>query len=180
MKRVTLGLAALAAMLLAGGSVRGQEQAATFDDECTKVLQYFIGSWEAAGEGEGGSWKYEGTREWMLDKKFTLCKIVFTLGDEQIQFRMVSGWDVPSKTLRDWSFGARGGHGTVVWKIESRGKLFTLTGKSSGVNGEGKKTSATLRIEVQDENSYVWEAKDRKEGDQSLPDLRVTARRKRS
>jgi uncharacterized protein (TIGR02246 family) len=78
------------------------------------------------------------------------------------------GWDPVGKKIRSWTFESNGGFGEGTWAQD--GNKWVV--KSTGVQRDGKKVTATNILTRIDADTTSWQAKERTEDGKALPDIK--------
>jgi uncharacterized protein (TIGR02246 family) len=126
-------------------------------------IDWLIGDWEVKRD----SLEVRTTYEWDENKKFIRGR--FTIKQEGrtttgIQF---IGKDPSTGQLRSWTFEGDGGFGEAVWARD--GRKWVLD--AGGVEADGSKVHATNILTRLDDDSFTWQATNRTEDDDELPNL---------
>lgn len=131
-----------------------------------QALQGLVGEWAEDGAEAGITMKCR----WAENKAFLLMDFtVKRAGKDPLTVSQRVGWDPLNGTIRSWVFDSEGGFGEGDW--ERNGRAWTVS--AAGVLPDGGTGSATLRYEIQNENSFVWRATNREVDDQPLDDVDV-------
>ena len=95
---------------------------------------------------------------------------------EGIEFTVVTmvGWDPTREQLRSWFFDSRGGFGEGLWSREGN----SWTSASSGVLEDGRVGTSTNIWKFVDDNTAVWQSKDRELDGVPMPETEVKFVRK--
>jgi uncharacterized protein (TIGR02246 family) len=133
------------------------------EDTTLKQLEWLIGTWRAASKEREVTTTYE----WDDKKVFIRGKYSVTEKGKVIESgTQMIGKDNAEGVIRSWVFQADGGFGGGVWTRE--GKKWTVD--VHGVTSDGEEMTATTIYVHVDPNNYTWQAIDRTENGESLPD----------
>jgi len=78
-------------------------------------------------------------------------------------------WDPSSGEFKSWTFDSQDGRGEGCWKRDGNRWLI----ETKEVMGDGKPATTSAIVTPDGEGQYVWEVKNSKVGDQSVPPRRV-------
>jgi uncharacterized protein (TIGR02246 family) len=128
-------------------------------------FEWLIGTWQA-GAGEN---RIETTCRWLKNKSFVERTYqVITAGLPSASGLQIIGWDPQQQQLCSWNFSSDSGYAKEVWKPLANG-WWTL---SSGVTGDGTKTTAIKVFQKLDDDTLSLKSTDRTRGGVRLPDLK--------
>ena len=156
------------AVLLAASMVVGQAAEPNIPSDVIESLGYYVGEWKSERTENGRIHASQFTAEWMPGKYCTILRGKVQSPDGDRQFTLLSGWDVLTKEVVDYSYGSDGSQSMERWKIVSP---TVEESTSTGVSVDGKPTSATYRIEKKGSDLFIQTITNRKEGDESKPDV---------
>ncbi len=157
-------------VLLAASMVVGQAEKPNVPENIVASMAYYIGTWRGEWREDGKACSIQFTAKWVPGKHCTLLTSRTKTPDGIVQETLLSGWDALAKEVVDYSYRSDGSHSMERWKIASP-EVEEAT--STGVSANGNPTKATYRIEKQGANKFDLKISDRKEGDQSKPDLLI-------
>jgi len=128
-----------------------------------KPLAWLIGDWAVEKNGSSMILKIE----WAANKKFIhLRYMVKKSGAEELDSQQLIGFDPRSNQIVSWNFDSRGGFGSGVWTRRDNQWLVD----STGVDPEGRATTATNIIANQTANSFSWQSVNRSVEGESFSD----------
>jgi uncharacterized protein (TIGR02246 family) len=136
-------------------------------------FEWLIGTWEG-GEGD---FRIETTCRWLSNKSFierTYRTIV--AGLPSTSGTQIIGWDPELQQLCSWNFTSDSGYTKDAWKPIENG-WWT---QSSGVLGDGTKTTATKVFRRLDDDTLSLRTTDRTVGGVRLPDLKEVIFKRRA
>ena len=174
MKRLTGMMLVLTAILPASMALAQDGPVSHYDQ--LKGLEWLVGTFSAEMKAEEdipgivqAGEMYQGTVdcEWQLNKNIIAVHIVLKAkGITFWEHRGMIGWDPISKQIISRSFNSIGGHAQGVFS--KNGQNWET--KTSGVNGEGKKTSGTGVLFDIVKDSFSVQSVDIKEDGVPQPD----------
>jgi uncharacterized protein (TIGR02246 family) len=128
-------------------------------------FEWLIGAWQG-GEGDV---QIKTTCRWLSNKSFIERTYQVTnAGLPSTSGTQIIGWDPEQQQICSWNFTSDSGHAFNVWKPHASG-WWT---HSSGVLGDGTKTTAVNVFQKLDENTLSLKSTDRTVGGVRLPDLK--------
>ena len=128
-------------------------------------FEWLIGTWQA---GEGDT-RIETTCRWLKNKSFVERTYqVITAGLPSSSGTQIIGWDPEQQQMCSWNFSSDSGYAKEVWKPLANG-WWT---QSSGVLGDGTKTTAVKVFQKLDDDTLSLKSTDRTAGGVRLPDLK--------
>jgi uncharacterized protein (TIGR02246 family) len=133
--------------------------------EQLKQLEWMVGEWEDTNLEAG----VHLSCRWDENKSFLLQQYTVTQKDETFKLTQRIGWDPARGEIRSWFFDSTGGFGEGAWTRDGNQWVVEIAGVL--LNGEYGTSRNFWRFV--DDNSFVWEAKDRTAGDRPLPDVEV-------
>jgi len=127
-------------------------------------FEWLIGAWHA----EKGNLRIETKCHWLANKSFIERKYVVSDGGlPTLSGLQIIGWDPEEQQICSWTFSSDAGHAKNVWRLQGAG----WASQSSGVLGDGTKTTAVTLLRRIDDNTLGWKSVDRTVGGARLPDL---------
>jgi len=112
-----------------------------------------------------------------LDEQFLHMEVVVKPKEgEGFTVLQMVGWDPAAQQIRSWFFDSRGGFGEGTWTRE--GNAWTVS--SSGLVADGRSAGATYVWKHTDDESFLWQSKERDLDGEPLPDQEVKFTRKAS
>jgi uncharacterized protein (TIGR02246 family) len=127
-------------------------------------FEWLIGSWYA----EKGNMRIETKCRWLANKSFIERTYVVSDGGLPTSSGLqIIGWDPELQQLCSWTFSSDAGHAKNVWRPQGAG----WASQSSGVLGDGTKTTGVTLLRRVDDNTLGWKSTDRTVGGVRLPDL---------
>jgi uncharacterized protein (TIGR02246 family) len=131
-----------------------------------KGLQWLGGEWHS----EVGDVEVQLSGTMTLDNTFFKQKYdVKPKNGEAFTVVTMVGWDPTNEQLRSWYFDSKGGFGDGFWTND--GNLWNIT--STGVIADGRIGTATNTWKFIDENSIVWQSRNRQLEGVPLPETDV-------
>jgi uncharacterized protein (TIGR02246 family) len=128
-------------------------------------FEWLIGSWQA-GEGDN---RIETTCHWLKNKSFVERTYqVINDGLPASSGTQIIGWDPETQQLTSWNFSSDSGYAKDTWKPIANG----WWSQSSGVLGDGTKTTAVKVFQKLDDDTLSLKSTDRTAGGVRLPDLK--------
>jgi len=128
-------------------------------------FEWLIGTWQA-GDGDV---RIETQCRWLKNKSFierTYQTII--AGLPAASGTQIIGWDPEEQQICSWNFSSDSGYAKEVWKPHASG-WWT---QSSGVLGDGTKTTSVKVFQKLDEDTLSLKSTDRTVGGVRLPDLK--------
>jgi uncharacterized protein (TIGR02246 family) len=137
-------------------------------EETTSVrdLGWLVGDWKSKDQDAEITTSYS----WDDNKKFLRVRFTIKEKDRSLSGFQVLGNDPATGDLRAWIFEANGGIGESAWVRD--GEHWTV--ESSGTLIDGRKMTATNVLRRINDDTYTWQAVNRRLGDAELPDLPPT------
>jgi uncharacterized protein (TIGR02246 family) len=127
-------------------------------------FEWIIGTWHAAN----GNMRMETKCRWLANKSFIeRTYVVSDAGLPTSSGLQIIGWDPDLQQLCSWTFSSDAGHAKNVWRPQGGGWVS----QSSGVQGDGTKTTGVTSLRRIDDNTLGWRSTDRTVGGVRLPDL---------
>jgi uncharacterized protein (TIGR02246 family) len=127
-------------------------------------FEWLIGTWQS-GEGDN---RIETTCRWLTNKSFVeRTYTVITGGLPASSGTQIIGWDPEIQQLSSWNFSSDSGYAKETWKPIANG----WWSQSSGVLGDGTKTTAVKVFQRLDDDTLSLKSSDRTLGGVRLPDL---------
>ncbi len=147
-------------------SVRDSHFTPSTNYEHLRDLEWTLGDW--AGEPSNGevmrkSFSWSENQGFLVDSHSVAYQSVILSGGTQWV-----GWDPQETRIRSWSFDTNGGFGEAAWTKE--GNKWVI--KSSGVQQDGKKVTATNTLTHLDAETLGWQSTDRTVDGKPLPDIK--------
>jgi uncharacterized protein (TIGR02246 family) len=128
-------------------------------------FEWLIGTWQA---GEGDT-RIETTCRWLKNKSFVERTYqVITAGLPSSSGTQIIGWDPELQQMSSWNFSSDSGYAKETWKPLANGWVS----QSSGVLGDGTKTTAVKVFQRLDDDTLSLKSTDRTLGGVRLPDLK--------
>jgi uncharacterized protein (TIGR02246 family) len=128
-------------------------------------FEWLIGTWHA-GEGDA---RIETTCRWLKNKSFVERTYqVINEGLPASSGTQIIGWDPETQQLTSWNFSSDSGYAKDTWKPIANG----WWSQSSGVLGDGTKTTAVKVFQKLDDDTLSLKSTDRTAGGVRLPDLK--------
>ncbi|MGI6420249.1 MAG: hypothetical protein ACOX1P_31850 [Thermoguttaceae bacterium] len=155
-------------LVLAAAMVGAQPVEPNVPKEAIASLGYYVGEWRGTWTEDGVACVSEFTTRWVRGKYCTILTGAIRTPKGISQTTLLSGWEALNKEIVDFSYSSDGSHSIERWKIMSP----TLEiAKSTGVSADGQATSSTCRIEKNGQDRFTQKITDRKEGNQTKPDI---------
>jgi uncharacterized protein (TIGR02246 family) len=133
-----------------------------------KDLQWLVGDWE--GEKGGVSM----TARWALNRAFMQMEYKIKEADGEMHVMQLIGFDPLTGQTKSWTFDSHGGYGEGLWARE--GNRWVAT--TAGVLPDGETGTAANVVRYVDDQSFVFQTRDREIGGQPIPDGEVKLVRK--
>jgi uncharacterized protein (TIGR02246 family) len=128
-------------------------------------FEWLIGTWQS-GEGDN---RIETTCRWLKNKSFVERTYqVITSGLPATSGTQIIGWDPEVQQMSSWNFSSDSGYAKETWKPLANGWVS----QSSGVLGDGTKTTAVKVFQKLDDDTLMLKSTDRTLGGVRLPDLK--------
>jgi uncharacterized protein (TIGR02246 family) len=133
-----------------------------------KELQWMVGEWEA----EKGV--VRATVRKALGGAFLLQEYTLKEGDGELHVNQLIGFDPLTGQIKSWTFDSRGGYGEGLW--QRNGNAWTI--ETAGVLPNGATGSAKNVIRFVDDQTLLFQGRDREIDGQPIPDSEVKLTRK--
>ena len=147
------------------GSVHDMRVASPSNYHRLDDFEWLIGTWQA-GEGDN---RIQTTCRWLKNKSFVERTYqTITAGLPSASGMQIIGWDPEQQQMCSWNFSSDSGYAKEVWKPLANG-WWT---QSSGVTGDGTKTTAVKVFQKLDDDTLSLKSTDRTRGGVRLPDLK--------
>jgi len=128
-------------------------------------FEWLIGTWQA-GDGDV---RIETSCRWLKNKSFVERTYqVITGGLPTSSGTQIIGWDPEQQQLCSWNFSSDSGYAKEIWKPIANG----WWSQSTGVLGDGTKTTAVKVFQKLDDDTLSLKSTDRTAGGVRLPDLK--------
>lgn len=136
-----------------------------------KQLGWLVGEWQSADKDSD----VDMSCDYALENKFLKLKydVKSKDGSEFTVVAMIT-WDPNRDQLRSWFFDSRGGFGDGEWRRD--GNTWTIS--ANGVVADGRRGSMTNVWKYVDDNTAVWQSKDRELDGIPVPESEVKFVRK--
>jgi uncharacterized protein (TIGR02246 family) len=133
-----------------------------------KDLQWLIGEWE----GDKGAVVV--AARWMLGNAFLAIDYKVKEADGDLTVHQLVGFDPLTGQLKSWSFDSRGGYGEGLWTRDGTAWIVDI----AGVLPDGMVGTAVNVLRRADDQTIVFESRDREIGGQPIPNSEVKLTRK--
>jgi uncharacterized protein (TIGR02246 family) len=133
-----------------------------------KELRWLVGDWEA---GKGA---VNVSVRWALNRAYLKVDYQIKGGDSEMSVMQLIGFDPLNGQIKSWTFDSVGGYGEGLWKREGN----TWMSDTAGVLPTGQTGTALNVVRYVDDNTFVFQARDRDVSGQPLPDSEVKLTRK--
>jgi uncharacterized protein (TIGR02246 family) len=133
-----------------------------------KELKWLVGNWEA----EKGALNL--SIRPTLNQAFLTVDYKTKAGDNEMTVMQLIGFDPLSGQIKSWTFDSLGGYSEGLWRRDGS----TWTAEVAGVLPSGQTGTAINVIRYVDDNTFVFQARDRVIGDQPIPNSELKATRK--
>lgn len=133
-----------------------------------KELKWLVGNWEA----EKGALNL--SIRPTLNQSFLAVDYKTKAGDNEMTVMQLIGFDPLSGQIKSWTFDSLGGYSEGLWRRDGS----TWTAEVAGVLPSGQTGTAINVIRYVDDNTFVFQARDRVIGDQPIPNSELKATRK--
>jgi uncharacterized protein (TIGR02246 family) len=145
-------------------SVREAPLAPSNNHRHLRGLDWTVGDW--AGESEPGAVEHLSVT-WSDNQNFIIATLTTTVKNTPVgSATLRTGWDPVDKRMRLWMFDGSGGFGEGSWTQDGKKWLA----KTSSILHDGKKIAATFVLTPIDDDTIAFQAKDRSEDGNKLPD----------
>ena len=147
------------------GSVHDMRVASPSNYHRLDDFEWLIGTWQASE----GDVQIETTCRWLKNKSFVERTYqVITAGLPSASGTQIIGWDPEQQQMCSWNFSSDSGYAKEVWKPLANGWRT----QSSGVRGDGTRTTAVKVFQKLDDDTLSLKSTDRTLGGVRLPDLK--------
>jgi uncharacterized protein (TIGR02246 family) len=133
-----------------------------------KELQWLVGQWE----GDKGNVRVD--VRWTLDRAFLAEEYKAKRGEGELSVQQLIGFDPLTGRIKSWYFDSRGNYGEGLWQRD--GNSWRV--QTAGVLGNGQTGTGVNVLRYVDDQSLVFQSRDREIGGQPIPDAEVTLTRK--
>jgi hypothetical protein len=131
-----------------------------------KKLEWLVGDWHStAGDAD-----VDMSCAYALENKFLKIKydVKSKSGDEFTVVTMITH-DPANDQIRSWFFDSRGGFGEGTWKHDNNSWVIS----ANGVVADGRRGTMTNTWKYVDDNTAVWQSKDRELDGMPMPESEV-------
>src|SRR5262249_3795428 len=136
-----------------------------------KSLEWLVGEWQDASD----KIDVKLVCRWDLNKSFLLMQYeVKRPGEDALQVTQRIGWDEYNGMVRSWTFDSQGGFGESYWQREGN----RWVAATSGILPDGGTGGATIVVQFENQNAFVWRSLDRDVDGQPLTDAEIKFVRK--
>jgi uncharacterized protein (TIGR02246 family) len=133
-----------------------------------KELKWLVGNWEA----EKGA-LHLSVRP-TLNGTFLSVDYKAKAGEGEMTVMQLVGFDPLSGQIKSWTFDSLGGYSEGLWRRDGH----TWKAEVAGVLPDGQTGTAANVIRYVDDNSFVFQARDREVGGQPIPNSEIKLTRK--
>jgi uncharacterized protein (TIGR02246 family) len=133
-----------------------------------KELKWLVGDWEAE---KGG---FNVSVHWTLNQAFLSVDYKAKAGDLEMTVMQLIGFDPLSGQIKTWNFDSLGGYSESLVRREGN----TWTAAVAGVLPDGQTGTAVNVIRYVDDNTFIFQARDREVGGMPIPNSELKATRK--
>jgi uncharacterized protein (TIGR02246 family) len=133
-----------------------------------KELKWLVGNWEA----EKGALNLSVRQT--LNQAFLAVDYKTKAGDGEMAVTQLVGFDPLTGQIKSWTFDSLGGYSEGLWRRDGS----TWTAEIAGVLPSGQTGTAINVIRYVDDNTFVFQARDRVIGGQPIPNSELKATRK--
>jgi uncharacterized protein (TIGR02246 family) len=133
-----------------------------------KELAWSVGEWE----GEKGGVSV--TVRWVLNQAYLSQEFRVKEADGEMSVMQLVGYDPLGGQIKSWTFDSRGGYGEGLWTRDGNSWVVETTGVLPG----GQTGRGVNVIRYVDENTIVFQSRDREVGGQPIPNSEVKLVRK--
>jgi uncharacterized protein (TIGR02246 family) len=145
-------------------SIRELEDNSTSHHDRLKELEWLIGEWVE----ETGDAVISTKIAWSDDENYLLRSYEIRVdGKHHLKGTQRIGWDPLTKQFKSWVFDSQGGYGEGFWN--RNGDQWSI--KSSGVQSDGRTTSATQVLTRLSKDRLHWKSTDRTLGGETREDV---------
>jgi uncharacterized protein (TIGR02246 family) len=133
-----------------------------------KELKWLVGNWEA----EKGALKLSVRQT--LNQAFLAVDYKAKAGDGEMTVMQLVGFDPLTNQIKSWTFDSLGGYSEGLWRRDGN----TWTAEVAGVLPNGETGTAINSIRYVDDNTFIFQVRDRVIGGQPIPNSELKATRK--
>jgi uncharacterized protein (TIGR02246 family) len=133
-----------------------------------KELKWLVGSWEA----EKGA-LHLSVRQ-TLNQSFLAVDYKAKAGEGEMSVMQLVGFDPLTNQIKSWTFDSLGGYSEGLWRRDGN----TWTAEIAGVLPNGETGTAINSIRFVDDNTFIFQVRDRVIGGQPIPNSELKATRK--
>jgi uncharacterized protein (TIGR02246 family) len=134
-----------------------------------KPLEWLVGDWES----EKGNLSV--STRWALDRAFLMQEFKVKEADGgELKIVQLVGYDPLTDQIKSWTFDSRGGYGEGLWTRDGNSWVI----ETAGVLPEGLTGTARNTIRFSDDQSFVFQTREREIDGQPIPDGEVKLVRK--
>jgi uncharacterized protein (TIGR02246 family) len=133
-----------------------------------KELQWMIGTWES--EKKGVKVSVRG----VMNQAFLLMEYNTKSGDTELNVMQLIGYDPLTNQIKSWMFDSQGGYGEGLWTRDGN----SWTGQTAGVLPNGQTGNAVNVMRYVDDNTVLFQFRDREVAGQPIPDAELKLVRK--
>jgi uncharacterized protein (TIGR02246 family) len=133
-----------------------------------KELKWLVGDWEA----EKGAFNV--SIRWTLNQAFLSVDYKAKAGDLEMSVMQLIGFDPLSGQIKIWTFDSLGGYSEALVRREGN----TWRAEVAGVLPDGQTGTAVNVIRYVDDNTFIFQARDREVGGMPIPNSELRATRK--
>jgi uncharacterized protein (TIGR02246 family) len=133
-----------------------------------KELAWMVGDWEAEKGVVSVSVR------WSLQEAFLTQEYRTKQAEGELQVMQLVGFDPLTGQIKSWTFDSHGGYGEGLWSRDGNSWVV----ETAGVLPNGQTGTALNVIRYADDNTVVFQARDREIGGQPIPDSEVKLVRK--
>jgi uncharacterized protein (TIGR02246 family) len=133
-----------------------------------KELRWLVGDWEAEKGGLRVSCR------WALDQAFLLQEYRTKDSEGDLTVTQLVGFDPLTGLVKSWTFDSRGGYGEGLWQRDGN----SWVSETAGVLPDGQVGGAINVVRFVDDQTFVFQSRDREVGGQPIPDAEVKFVRK--
>jgi uncharacterized protein (TIGR02246 family) len=126
-------------------------------------MDWLIGTWSAKTDGG----EIRTTYAWDENKKFIRCRFTIKTDKNTLSGTQLIGKDPRTGNLRSWLFESDGGFGEAEWSWDGKRWIQDAT----GVQEDGDEVTATNILTPLDKDSFTWQAIDRTENGEDMPNI---------
>lgn len=150
-------------------------QSPASSQERLKPLEFLIGEWGSTAEVNGQEIKFVAQWDWSLNKNFVASEMsIIADGTAVYKTKGMNAWDAKDQELLGWAFHSDGKY--FRSKVTTKGK--GVAWKSTGSDATGRSVAETVTIVPKDNGELEMVVSDRKQGDESMPDINLVWKRR--